>query len=55
MRMFLVAAALAATAATAMAAPISVAIDVDSTRSTTGGPITTQPGFTSWDLTNVAI
>jgi hypothetical protein len=54
MRMFLMAAALAATAATAMAAPISVAIDVDSTRSTTGGPITTQPGFTSWDLTNVA-
>jgi hypothetical protein len=53
MRILLVAAVLAMTAATAVAAPIDVAIDVDSTRSTTGGPITTQPGFTSWDLTNV--
>lgn len=53
MRMLIAAAALAATTAAARAAPISVAIDVDSTRSSTGGPITTQPGFTSWDLTNV--
>jgi hypothetical protein len=57
MRRLFLAAAVAALAARAHAAPISVAIDIDSTRtsgSATGGTITTQPGFTSWDVTNVA-
>lgn len=57
MRMLFLAAAAAALAARAHAAPISVAIDIDTTRTSstaTGGTITTQPGFTSWDLTNVA-
>jgi hypothetical protein len=39
----------------ASAAPINVAIDIDSTRlsgSDTSGALTTQSGFISWDLTN---
>jgi hypothetical protein len=56
MRRLFLAAFLAALVARAEAAPIRVGIDIDSTRtsgSATGGTITTQPGFTSWDLTNV--
>jgi hypothetical protein len=40
----------------ALPGPINVAVDIDSTRksgSDTTGVITTQAGFTSWDLTNV--
>lgn len=46
---------LAITAA-AWAAPVDVAVDIDSTRfsgSDTSGTIKTQSGFTSWDVTNV--
>jgi hypothetical protein len=42
--------------APALAGPINVAVDIDSTRKSgtdTTGAITTQAGFTSWDLTNV--
>ena len=45
-----------ALAGSALAVPINIAVDIDSTRlsgSNTTGTITTQPGFTSWDLTNV--
>jgi hypothetical protein len=37
-------------------AAVNIAVDIDSTRlsgSDTSGTINTQPGFTSWDLTNV--
>jgi hypothetical protein len=57
-KIFAAALALAATGAPARlaAAPISIAIDIDSTRisgSDTSGPLVTQPGFVSWNLTNV--
>jgi hypothetical protein len=44
------------TAGASVAAPLNIAIDADTTRtsgSATGGTITTQPDFVSWDLTNV--
>jgi hypothetical protein len=40
----------------AFSAPINISADIDSTRisgSNPMGTITTQPGFTSWDTTNV--
>lgn len=43
-------------AGASVAAPLNIAIDADSTRtsgSATGGAITTQVDFVSWDLTNV--
>jgi hypothetical protein len=57
LRLLAAGAVLAALGQTAWAAPIDIAIDIDSTKvsgTDLSGPIVTQSGFTSWDLSNFA-
>lgn len=53
---FLLTAGLVATMAWPVLATVNIAVDIDTTRTSstgTSGTMSTQPGFTSWDLTNV--